>query len=189
MGVKEDNLEKKRHTLAHLLAAAVLKDYPHAKPTIGPAIDNGFYYDFDFSGGDAPGDDDLKNIQKNMRKMLSSWKEFSHKEVDAVAARKIYKENQFKTELINELEKEGETITLYSAGDFTDLCRGGHSKTPASDIGADSFKLSSVAGAYWRGDEKNPMLTRIYGLAFDSKVELETYEKQQEDAPGVVLWR
>lgn len=176
------NIEKKRHTLAHLLAAAVLKDYPHALLTIGPAIENGFYYDIDFSAGAAPKDEDLKSIQKNMKKMLSSWKEFLHKEVSADDARTIFAGNQFKIELINELEAKGETITLYTAGDFTDLCRGGHVQKPAEEIDVDSFKLTTIAGAYWRGSEENPMLTRIYGLAFDSGEELATYEAQLEEA-------
>lgn len=177
-----ESLECKRHTLAHLMAAAVLKSYPHAKPTIGPAIDNGFYYDFDFSGGDAPNDEGLKVIEKHMRSMLPSWKEFTHEVVTADDARERFKGNEYKTELINDLEKEGATITLYTSGSFTDLCRGGHSENPASDIKADSFKLDKVAGAYWRGDEKNPMLTRIYGLAFDTKNELDQYLTQIEEA-------
>jgi len=183
---KEDKLEHNRHTLAHLLAYAVLKDYPHAKPTIGPAIDNGFYYDFDFSGGDAPSEGDLKKLEKTMKKTLSSWKEFSHKEVSAGEAREAFKGNEFKTELIDDLEKEGATITLYTVGEgkteFTDLCRGGHSKSPAKDIDASAFKLSTLAGAYWRGDEKNPMLVRIYGYAFDSADELDAYLTQLEEA-------
>ena len=175
-------IEEKRHTLAHLLAAAVLKEYPHAKPTIGPAIDNGFYYDIDFSGGDAPGDADLKKIQKHMKKMLSSWTAFSHKEVTANEAREFYADNQFKLELIDELEEAGETITLYTCGEFTDLCRGGHAEKPSEEIHADAFKLDTIAGAYWRGNEKNPMLTRIYGLAFDTKAQLEAFEEQREEA-------
>lgn len=176
------NLENKRHTLAHLLAAAVLKDYPHAKLTLGPAIDNGFYYDIDFAGGNTPGDEDLKNIQKTMKKTLSSWKEFTHREVSADEARELYKDNPYKTELINEIEAKGETITLYTCGDFTDLCRGGHSENPAEEISADAFKLDKIAGAYWRGDEAKPMLTRIYGLAFDTKEELDAYLTQLEEA-------
>jgi len=175
-------LEHKRHTLAHLLAAAVLKQYPHAKVTIGPAIDTGFYYDVDFSDGEAPGDDDLKNIQKTMKKLLSSWTEFTHREVSADEARQVFAGNEYKIELINELEEKGETITLYTAGEFTDLCRGGHSENPAKEIDSDSFKLDKVAGAYWRGDEKNKMLTRIYGLAFDTKDDLDTHLTQLEEA-------
>ena len=179
-------LEHKRHTLAHLLAAAVLVDYPHAQLTLGPAIDNGFYYDIDFSSGSAPGDEDLKKIQKTMKKILNTWKEFSHKEVSADEARATFAGNQFKLELINEIEAKGETITLYTIGEgkteFTDLCRGGHTENPSEEIAADAFKLDKIAGAYWRGDEKNPMLTRIYGLAFDSKEELVAYEQQLEEA-------
>lgn len=175
-------LEQKRHTLAHLLAAAVLKNYPHAKLTIGPAIDNGFYYDTDFSDGQAPGDEDLKDIQKTMKKMLGNWTEFTHREVSAEEAKEFYKDNPYKLELINELEAKGEAITLYTSGDFTDLCRGGHTDNPAQDIAADSFKLDKIAGAYWRGDETKPMLTRIYGLAFDNKEELDNYLQQLEEA-------
>lgn len=182
-----EKLTAKRHTLAHLLAAATLVDYPEAKLTLGPAIDNGFYYDIDFKDGATPGEDDLKKIQKHMKKMLGQWTNFVHKEVTADEARKIFKDNPFKTEMINELEEKGETITIYTAGagtkaEFTDLCRGGHTENPAAEITSDSFKLDKMAGAYWRGDEKNPMLTRIYGLAFDTKEELEAYENQLEEA-------
>lgn len=176
------NLENKRHTLAHLLAAAVLQKYPHAKLTIGPAIDNGFYYDIDFKGGDAPGDAELKDLQKIMRKTISSWTEFTHREVSVDEAREIFAGNQYKLELIEEIAAGGEPITLYTAGNFTDLCRGGHAENPAKEISADSFKLDKIAGAYWRGDEKNPMLTRIYGLAFDSAEDLAAYETQIEEA-------
>lgn len=177
-----EHLEHTRHTLAHLLAAAVLKHYPHAKLTLGPAIDTGFYYDIDFSEGSVPGDDDLKEIQTTMKKLLNVWTDFSHRVVTADEARLHFKGNPFKTELINDLEKRGETITLYTCGDFTDLCRGGHIEHPNKEIDADSFKLDKVAGAYWRGDEKNPMLTRIYGLAFSSKADLDAYVTQIEEA-------
>ncbi|MCA9361133.1 threonine--tRNA ligase [Candidatus Kaiserbacteria bacterium] len=187
--MKDQNLKRieyKRHTLAHLLAKAVLTEYPEARPTLGPAIDNGFYYDIDFSSGEAPNEADLKKIQTHMRKMLSSWTMFTHREVSATEAREIFADNQFKLELIDELEQKGETITLYTAGsgktEFTDLCRGGHCENPAEEISADSFKLDKIAGAYWRGDENNPMLTRIYGLAFETAEELETYEFQREEA-------
>ncbi len=176
------SLEHKRHTLAHLLAAAVLEKHPQAKLTLGPAIDTGFYYDIDFSAGEAPGDTDLKELQKAMKKLLNKWTEFSHEVVTAEKAREVFAGNQFKTELINEIEAKGETITLYTCGGFTDLCRGGHCENPKAEINADAFKLDKIAGAYWRGDEKNPMLTRIYGLAFETKEELEAYEKQLEEA-------
>lgn len=178
----EKNLEHKRHTLAHLLADATLQLYPHAKLTLGPAIDNGFYYDIDFSGGDAPGDEDLKKIEKQMRKKLGAWKEFTHQEVTPNEARERFTDNEFKKELIDELEEKGETITLYTCGGFTDLCRGGHVEHPAEEIDPKSFKLDKIAGAYWRGDENRPMLTRIYGLAFDTPEELDAYLQQLEEA-------
>ncbi|MEY2665825.1 MAG: threonyl-tRNA synthetase [Candidatus Parcubacteria bacterium] len=177
-----EQLNNKRHTLAHLLAAAVLEKYPHAKLTLGPAIDTGFYYDIDFSGGAFPGDNDLKDLQKSMKKLINKWTEFTHEEVSADKAREVFAGNQYKIELINEIEARGETITLYTCGGFTDLCRGGHCEHPNKDIDTSAFKLDKVAGAYWRGDEKNPMLTRIYGLAFDTEEELRAYELRIEEA-------
>jgi len=177
-----EQLQNKRHTLAHLLGAAVLQNYPHAKLTLGPAIDTGFFYDIDFSGGETLGDDNLKEVQKTMKKLLNTWTEFTHREVTPEEAKEVFAGNQYKIELIDEIVAKGETITLYTVGNFTDLCRGGHSEHPNQDISADAFKLDKVAGAYWRGDEKNAMLTRIYGLAFDTKDELENYQHQLEEA-------
>lgn len=176
------SLEHTRHTLAHLLASVVLEKYPHALPTIGPAIDTGFYYDFDFSAGAAPGEDDLKDLTKAMRKALNKWVTFEHEVVSPEKAREVFAHNIFKRELIDELAAKGETITLYTCGGFTDLCRGGHAEAPSKEIAGDSFKLSRIAGAYWRGDEKNPSLTRIYGLAFATADDLAAYEHQQEEA-------
>ncbi|HEY0010740.1 MAG TPA: threonine--tRNA ligase [Candidatus Paceibacterota bacterium] len=175
-------LEEKRHTLAHLLAAAVLERFPHAKATIGPAIDNGFYYDFDFAGGATPGEGDLKALENIMRNLLPSWNEMTGAEIAEGDARARFAENPYKLELIDGIASAGEKITLYTAGTFTDLCRGGHSEDPSQDIASDSFALERIAGAYWRGDEKNTMLTRIYGLAFETKEELEAYRVQQEEA-------
>ncbi|HFC10864.1 MAG TPA: threonine--tRNA ligase [Candidatus Kaiserbacteria bacterium] len=177
-----NSLEAKRHTLAHLLAGAVLERYPHAKATIGPAIENGFYYDFDFTGGEKPGQEELADIENTMRKILPSWSGMTGTEVSEKDAREYFKGNSFKLELIDEIVKKGEPITLYTSGDFTDLCRGGHSKNPSSDIDEKSFMLDRVAGAYWRGDEKKPMLTRIYGLAFDTKKELDAFLEKREEA-------
>ncbi len=181
-----DTLSAKRHTLAHLLAAAVLENYPHAKPTIGPSITNGFYYDFDFSNieseNNAPGEADLKKIEKTMRKILSSWESMSGVEVSKDEASARFNDNTFKLELINDIAASGEKITLYTAGNFTDLCRGGHSENPSEEISPDSFKLDRIAGAYWKGDEKNKMLTRIYGIAFDTKEDLKKYQIQREEA-------
>jgi threonyl-tRNA synthetase len=177
-----EQLQNKRHTLAHLLGAAVMELYPHANLTLGPAIDNGFYYDIDFSGGPALRDDGLKDVQKMMKKLLNTWTEFSHREVTADEARTIYANNPYKLELINEIAERGEKITLYTCGKFTDLCRGGHCDHPNKDLNTDAFKLDKVAGAYWRGDEKNPMLSRVYGLAFDTTEDLATYQHQIEEA-------
>lgn len=170
-----------RHSLAHLLAAAALEHYPGAKLTLGPAIDNGFYYDIDF-GEAKPGDEDLKKIEKTMRKLLPAWQEFSHREVAQAEAEKIFAGNEYKLELIREIAGRGEKITLYACGGFEDLCRGGHLEHPAKEIPEDAFRLDRIAGAYWRGDEKNPMLTRIYGLAFSSKADLDAYVAQMEEA-------
>ena len=179
---KENNLDPLRHTLAHLLASAVLELYPNTKNTIGPAIDNGFYYDFEFPTDVKLSDKDLHDIEKKMKKNLNSWKEFTHKEVSEKEAKAHFKDNPYKIELIEEIIEKGEKITLYTCGGFTDLCRGGHIDNPSKDIHGDSFKLSHIAGAYWRGSEKNKMLTRIYGLAFETKERLDEYEKQKIEA-------
>lgn len=176
------SLEEKRHTLAHLLASAVLERYPEAKATIGPATDTGFYYDFDFSGGAVPGEAELQALEGAMREMLPSWEDMKGMEVSEADARTRFAGNQYKLELIDGIVASGEPITLYTADGFTDLCRGGHCEHPAHDLKPDSFMLERIAGAYWRGDEKNPMLTRIYGLAFDTKEALEAYRVQQDEA-------
>ncbi|MAZ56565.1 threonine--tRNA ligase [bacterium] len=176
------SLEQKRHTLAHLLAAEVLKRYPEAKLTLGPAIENGFYYDIDFSQGESLREDDLKSLQESMVKQLPTWTEFTHQEVSEPTARELFSDNKYKLELIDEIVKKNEPITLYTCNGFTDLCRGGHCQNPAHDIASDSFLLDKIAGAYWRGDEKNSMLTRIYGLAFDTKAELDKYLEHREEA-------
>ena len=179
--MNQEHLAHARHTLAHLLAAAAKDQYPNAKLTLGPAIDNGFYYDIDF-GEDKITDENLKDLQKFMRKNLSKWVEFTHREVSADEARTVFAGNEYKLELIEEIVGRGETITLYACGGFEDLCRGGHAENPAKEIPSDSFKLDRVAGAYWRGDEKNKMLTRIYGLAFATAEELDAYITQIEEA-------
>lgn len=168
------------------MAKAIIDAYPHAKLTLGPAIDTGFYYDIDFSGGPTLGDDGLKDIEKAMKKLLNTWTAWSHKEVSVDEAKTFFAGNPYKLELIEEIAARGETITLYTCGsgksEFTDLCRGGHSENPHAEIAADCFKLDKVAGAYWRGDEKNPMLSRIYGLAFETKADLDAYLNQIEEA-------
>ncbi len=173
-------IEKIRHSLAHLLAAAVLEIWSDTKNTIGPAIDNGFYYDFEFTN--PINDKDLGKIEQKMREILKSWEKFEHKEVSEKEAKQHFAHNPYKLELIDEIIAKGEKLTLYTSGKFTDLCRGGHVENPKKDIAGNAFKLDRVAGAYWRGDEKNKMLTRIYGLAFETKEELQAYEKQIDEA-------
>lgn len=175
----KENLENIRHSLAHLLAAAVLEIWPETKLTIGPAIENGFYYDFDLPSPIS--DKDLAKIEKKMREILKTWDKFQEIKVAQAEAKKIFKDNPYKAELIDEIAAKKEPVTLYKSGNFSDLCRGGHAAS-AKNIKPDSFKLSRVAGAYWRGNEKNKMLTRIYGLAFENKKELEDYIKRQEEA-------
>lgn len=175
----DQSLEQLRHSLAHLLAAAVLDLYPGTKNTIGPAIENGFYYDFEFPSPISQ--DDLPKIEEKMREILKTWKNFSHKEVSAAEAKDFFKDNQYKHELIDEIASKGETITLYTSGTFTDLCRGGHVED-ASKIQGNSFKLDKLAGAYWRGSKKNTQLTRIYGLAFRSKDDLQKHLTMMEEA-------
>jgi threonyl-tRNA synthetase len=164
------------------LASAVLELYPNTKNTIGPAIDDGFNYDFEFPADVKISDKDLIAIEKKMRGNIKSWTKFTHKEVSESEAKEYFKDNPYKIELIDEIVSKGEKITLYTCGDFTDLCRGGHCDNPAHEISTDSFKLSRVAGAYWRGNEENKMLTRIYGLAFNTKLELDDYETMREEA-------
>lgn len=173
-----NDLSALRHSTAHLLAAAILNLYPETKLTIGPAIESGFYYDLDFANPIS--EEDLPKIEEEMKKLLPSWTSFSHREVTEKEAKEFYKDNPYKLELIDEIVGKGEKITFYKAGDFEDLCRGGHSENPSEDIGA--FKLLSLAGAYWRGSEKNKMLTRIYGTAFSSQKELNEHLEMLEEA-------
>lgn len=172
--------ENVRHTLAHLLAAAVLEIHPDAKPAIGPAIENGFYYDFEFS---VPiSDKDLPKIETKMKEILPAWKKFSRKEINAAEVKELFSNNPYKMEIARALEENGETLTTYTAGEFTDLCRGGHAENPAEEIDPDAFQLDRVAGAYWQGSEDNPMLTRIYGIAFGNKKELDEFLLIREEA-------
>ncbi|MDR2870477.1 MAG: threonine--tRNA ligase [Deferribacteraceae bacterium] len=170
-------LEILRHSTAHLMAQAVQTIFPEAKVTIGPVIDDGFYYDFDYKGTFAP--EDLLKIEKEMARLAGANEAIVRSEVsakDAIAKFSAMGEN-FKVEIIEDLGAE--TVSLYSQGAFTDLCRGPH--LPATGK-IKNFKLLSVAGAYWRGDEKNPQLQRIYGTAFYKKEELDAYLTMLEEA-------
>jgi threonyl-tRNA synthetase len=171
------DVNKVRHSAAHVMAEAVLHLYPGAKFGIGPAIDDGFYYDFQFPVPIAV--EDLPAIEKEMRRIISGGFEFSRREVSKEEARAIFADQPFKLELIDGLE-DG-TISIYEQDGFSDLCRGPHVGT-TREIRPDSFKLRSLAGAYWRGDEKRPMLTRIYAFAFESKAALEAHIKMLEEA-------
>ncbi|MBI2054516.1 MAG: threonine--tRNA ligase [Candidatus Sungbacteria bacterium] len=172
-------LENLRHSLAHLLAAAVMQLWPGTKRTIGPAIENGFYFDFEFKKPISEAD--LPKIEKKMREILPTWDKFEKHMLTAAEAKKEYPKNPYKHELIKEFAKGGKKVSFYKSGDYWDLCRGGHLAS-AREINPDAFKLTKLAGAYWRGDEKNPQLTRIYGVAFGTKEELEKYFWQQEEA-------
>ncbi len=180
-------IENIRHSLSHLLAAAVLKKFPDAKLGIGPVIENGFYYDFllpslpDGSQGHfAP--DDLKELERTMRQLIAQNLPFSGEKLTPAAAKKLFKDQPFKLDLIKEFTKAKEPLSIYKTGDaFFDLCSGGHVDS-TKEINPDAFKLDRLAGAYWRSDEKNPQLQRIYGLAFETKEELEKYLKLVEEA-------
>ena len=203
---KEIDLAVLRHSTAHVMAEAVLEMFPDAQIAIGPAIENGFYYDFDLPRPLT--DADLETITKNMRKIINEGHDFVRKEVTREEAREIFKNQKYKLELLDAIP-EGETVTIYNQGNFTDLCRGPHVAN-TKELCADGFKLLSIAGAYWRGSEKNKMLTRIYATAWASKADLKAYldhladvEKRdhrklgkeldlfslhEEAGPGLVYW-
>jgi len=170
-------IEKIRHSLAHILALAVKEFYPQTKFGIGPAIENGFYYDFDLP--QKISSEDLPKIEQKMREIIKQNIVFKKKIVKKEEAEKIFKNQPYKLELIREIE--GENVSTYESGNFIDLCAGPHVKS-TREINLDAFKLTKIAGAYWRGSEKNPMLTRIYGIAFETKEELEKYLKIQQEA-------
>jgi len=177
------DLEMMRHSLSHVMAAAVLKLWPDVKFAIGPAIENGFYYDFDF-GGAKIGEDDLVKIEGEIKNIIKANLKFERTEIkiDEAKAKEKKSGQIYKEELITDLEKEGErNVSYYRLGDFEDLCRGPHIAT-SGELPNDAFKLNKLAGAYWRGDEKNKMLTRIYAVAFATKKDLEDYLHILEEA-------
>ena len=172
-------IELIRHSLAHVMAAAVKKLHPDVKFAGGPAIENGFYYDFDtdyrFS------EEDFEKIEKEMRDLIKSNGRFEQKIVDLAEAKKIFADQPYKMEWLNEYDAAGEKLSIYTFRDFTDLCRGPHVES-SKDLPRDGFKIRSVAGAYWKGDSKNKMLQRIYVDAFENKEALDAFLKQQEEA-------
>lgn len=177
----EEKLLTIRHSLSHLLAAAVLEMFPEAKLGIGPAIENGFYYDFDLPRTLIP--EDLPILEEKMRALVKKDLEFQkYAEPTEKAVGFWEKAKQpYKVELAQELVKEEKEVLFYRSGDFVDLCEGPHIKS-TKEISADAFRLDKIAGAYWRGSEKNKMLRRIYGLAFESKEKLNEYLKNREEA-------
>ncbi len=199
--MSDAKLEKIRHSLAHIMAASVQKLYPEAKFGVGPVIENGFYYDISVEQSFDPAS--LKQIQKEMKKLIGKKLEFVREEWPIDEAIKYFRaEGQdFKVELLNDLKTKGTTavsdagdsdlvdnsvdkittVSVYKTGDFTDLCRGPHVKN-TSEIDVDSFKLDKVAGAYWRGNENNPQMQRIYGVAFENKAGLELYQQMVIEA-------
>ena len=174
-----EKIEKIRHSLAHLLGASILELYPGSKITLGPAIEHGFYYDVDVAGKIT--DIDLEKIENRMKEIIKTWSSFEKKVLTKEEALELFKDNEYKIELINEITSKGEEITIHISGNFVDLCRGGHIDD-VKEIKEGSFKLDKIAGAYWRGNEKNKMLTRVYGIAFLTKEELDQYIFQQEEA-------
>ena len=209
MNKSQEYLNNLRHSCAHLLAAAVMELWPDTKRTIGPAIENGFYFDFEFKKPIS--ETDLTKIEQRMHQIVKTWVSFERHELSPVRAKKEYPNNPYKHELIDEFSKKGQKLTFYKSGNYWDLCRGGHVDSKVHLKGVlQHFRLLSIAGAYWRGDEKNKMLTRIYGTCFQTKEELEKYIWQQAEAkkrdhrkigeklelfalsdkvgPGLILW-
>ena len=170
-------IETIRHSLAHILAYAVQELFPGVKFGIGPAIENGFYYDFDLPRDLTP--TELPKIEREMREIIKKNLEFRIKNLEINEAKKIFKDQPYKLELIDELE--GKKVKCYETGKFVDLCKGPHIKS-TKEINPDGYHLTKIAGAYWRGSEKNPMLTRIYGVAFKTKKELDNYLKAESEA-------
>ncbi len=183
-------LEHLRHSCAHLLAAAVIELWPDAKLAIGPSIENGFYYDIDF-GNDKISEEDFKKIEEKMHELAPTWESFEREELSADEAKSQYKHNPYKEELIDQYSENGKskigfyksvgsTSSYFGGKPYWDLCKGGHVDNPSKEL--KHFKLLSLAGAYWRGDEKNKMLTRIYGTIFQTKDELFKYLEMLKEA-------
>ena len=172
-------IELIRHSLAHVMAAAVKKLHPDVKFAGGPAIENGFYYDFDtdyrFS------EEDFEKIEREMRELIKSNGRFEQRIIELDEAKKIFADQPYKMEWLNEYDAAGEKLSIYTFRDFTDLCRGPHVES-SKDLPRDGFKIRNVAGAYWKGDSKNKMLQRIYVDAFESKEALDNFLKMQEEA-------
>ncbi|MBR5966628.1 MAG: threonine--tRNA ligase [Treponema sp.] len=175
----DEHLQTIRHSLAHVMAEAISHLFPGAEFAIGPAIENGFYYDIDFKDKKIT-EEDFPAVEKEMRKILAGNFDFVRKELGRDEALKLFEGHQYKTELINDLPADA-TISIYTQDDFTDLCRGPHVAN-TKEINAQAFKLTKLAGAYWRGDSDRPMLTRVYAVAFEKPNDLKDYLKMLEEA-------
>lgn len=175
----QQKLDQLRHSCAHLLAASVLELWPGTHNAIGPSIEDGFYQDFDFYDVKIT-EDDFPKIEAKMRELAERWDSFDIQEATVEQLRKDFAHNPYKLELIEEFAGQGKTLTETKQGDFLDFCKGGHVENLKERL--KHFKLLSVAGAYWRGDEKNKMLTRIYGTCFPTQEELDAYLLQMEEA-------
>ena len=204
--IKDDTLYRIRHSMAHVMAEAVLQIFPEGKVAIGPPIDNGFYYDFDLPR--SLKEDDLEDISERMRQIIKNGESFERQVISRDEALERFQDQPYKVELIKDLP-ENEDISIYSQGNFTDLCRGPHVED-TTKLNPQSFKLLSIAGAYWRGDEKRPMLQRIYATAWNNPKELrlhlqkleelekrdhrklgrelDLYSTHEEAGPGLVYW-
>ena len=176
---KEKELETARHSLAHILAKALLSLYPNTKLTIGPAIDDGFYYDIDLDINLTP--DHFPEIEKKMREIINKGEDFTRRVVSKEEALKLFKGNEFKTEIINELPENEEVSLYYTGDDFFDLCRGPHVES-CKKLQNYAYKIHAVNGAYWRGSEKNKMLQRVYVYAFKDKKQLAEHINMIEEA-------
>ncbi len=175
----DNELEKLRHSLAHILAKAIVSIYPETKLTIGPAIEDGFYYDIDLPHSISA--DEYEQIEKKMKEIINKGENFTKKVVSKKEALKLFAENPFKCEIINELDDSEEISLYYTGDDFVDLCRGPHVES-TRQLQNMAYKIHSVNGAYWRGNEKNKMLQRVYCYAFKTKKELSEYVAMLEEA-------
>ena len=179
INVKEhEELSKLNHSCAHLLAQAVKHLYPHAKFWVGPVVEEGFYYDIDL-GDVTLTEDDLPNIEREMKKLAKDGKRIVREEISKEEALDKFKDDPYKIDLISRMDEDNTVISMYTQGDFTDLCRGPHVETVKL---LKNFKLLKVSGAYWKGDAKNKMLQRIYGICFPTPEELEAHLKELEEA-------
>ena len=178
--VENERLQTIRHSCAHVMAEAVLRLFPGTKIAIGPAINNGFYYDFDFPEGTKFSEEHFPAVEKEMRKIMLGNHDFICRKLSRADALELFKDEPYKLELINALP-ENETITTYTQDTYTDLCRGPHVQN-TKEINAQAFKLDKIAGAYWRGDASRPMLTRVYALAFEKPNELKAHLAMLEEA-------